>query len=209
MIIAVAGGAYFFAFASPGSSGAKTTSTSTTVHTTSAKSVTSTTSMGLTYYTGSFNYSLATGPSGVRSFPNGTAQYYNSTEVGSGTFKFFIAAANYSGSGTGQGTITITTQGFCAGSQTIHYTFLVPDATTILDGNITVFFSGEVPANYTVPLTCTGSMASAYTANNPWPYLPEYPGEFSIPLASVPTSEIFHGTPSASFTWGFSITESS
>lgn len=216
VVVVVAGVAYAFVFAGSSSPGAKTTSSTLTIGTATSNVPATTVTIGgstssateLTYYTGTFNYSLPTGPSGVRSLPNGSAQYYNSTEVASGTFTFFIAASNYSGRGTGQGTITITTEGFCTGSQTIHYTFIVPDATTLLGKNITVFFSAEVPANYTVPLTCTGSMAGANTANNPWPYLAEYPGEFTVQLASLPTSELLHGTPSATFTWGFSIRES-
>jgi len=217
VVVAVAGVTYVFLFASSGSSGAKTTTSTLSIGTATSNLPTTTMTIGssttgttgLTHYSGSFNYSIPTGPSGVRSLPNGTAQYYNSTEAASGTFTFFIAADNFSGSGTGHGVITITTRGFCAGSQTIPYTFIVPDATTVLGGNITVFFSSPVPANYTVPLTCTGSMTGASTANNPWSYLPEYPGEFTIPLASLPASEVFHGTPSTIWWWGYSIKQTS
>jgi hypothetical protein len=217
VVIAVAGVAYVFVFASPSSPGAETTTSTLSVGTATSNPPTTTVTIGssttgttgLTYYSGSFNYVIPTGPSGVRSLPNGTAQYYNSTEAASGTFVFFIAANNFSGSGTGQGTITVTTRGFCTGSETIPYTFIIPDATTVLSGNITVFFSGQKPVNYSVPLTCTGSMAGVSSANNPWPYLPEYPGEFTVPLASLPASEVFHGTPSISFTWGYSIKQAS
>lgn len=179
-----------------------------TLRTSSTKLGIPTGSTGLTYYSGSFNYSIPLGPSGVRSLPNGTAQYYNSTEAASGTFTFFVAADNYSGSGTGHGTITVATRGFCTGSATIPYTFIVPDATTILGGNITVFFANPSPGNYTVPLTCTGDMTGVSTAtNNPHSFLPVYPNELTIPLASLPTSEIFHGSPSKIFTWGYSVRE--
>jgi hypothetical protein len=217
VVVAVAGVAYVFVFASPSSPGAKTTTSTLRIGTTTSGAPTTTVTVGslstgttgLTYYSGSFNYNIPAGPSGVRSLPNGTAQYYNSTEAASGTFTFFIAADNFSGRGTGHGTITITTRGFCTGSQTIPYTFIVPDATTVLNGNLTVFFANPVPANYSVPLTCTGSMTGVSTANNPWSYLAEYPGEFSISLASLPASEVFHGTPSAIFTWGYSIKQAS
>ena len=188
-----------------------TTDTSTVATTTSSltKSASSSTSTGLTYYSGSFNYTIPIGPSGVRSLPNGTAQYYNSTQMASGTFTLFIAADNFSGSGTGRGTYTVTTRGFCTGSETFPYTFTIPDATTILGGNITIFFSSPVPSNYSVPLTCTGDMTGVSTAtNNPGPYLPVYPNEITIPLASLPTSKIFHGTPSAIFVWSYSLKES-
>ena len=102
----------------------------------------------------------------------------------------------------------MTTVGFCTGSQTIHYSFSIPDATTLLGGNLTVFFSQENPANYSVPLTCTGDMTGVSTAtNNPWPYLPEYPGEITVSLSSLPTSELFHGTPSTTQTWGYTLRE--
>jgi uncharacterized protein (UPF0333 family) len=158
-------------------------------------------SRGVTTYSGTFNFTLPLdGPSGVRTFSNGTTQYYNSTQVGSGTFSFFIAALNESGSGSGQGTLTLTTKGFCSGTVTFPYTFKVTDATLLLKGNLTVFFGMELPVNYTVPLTCVGSMTGATQVNNPWPYLPEFPGEFSV--ATVPASAIGH---SGNFTWGYSV----
>jgi hypothetical protein len=155
----------------------------------------------VTIYSGTFNFTLPLdGPSGVRTFSNGTVQYYNSTQVGSGTFSFFIAALNESGSGSGQGTLTLTTRGFCSGTVTFPYTFKVTDATLPLKGNLTVAFGMELPVNYTVPLTCTGSLSGATQVNNPWPYLPEFPGEFSV--ATVPASVIGH---SGNFTWGYSV----
>jgi hypothetical protein len=133
---------------------------------------------------------------------------YNSTQTASGTFSFFIAPLNDSGSGSGHGTITVATRGFCSGSDTISYTFLVPDATTLEGNNLTVFFSDPVPGNYTVPLTCTGPMDGVSTAtNDPGPFLPEYPGELSVALSSLPASVIIqagHG-----ITYGFSVKETS
>jgi hypothetical protein len=223
VVIAIASVASYYALSSSnaasksgvsstGSSISTRTSTSTLILTTadSSKSGSSTSSTALTYYTGSFNYSVPDGPSGVRSLPNGTTQYYNSTQVASGTFTFSIAASNSSGSGTGKGTYTMTTRGFCTGSETFPYTFTIPDATTLLGGNLTIFFGPTVPGNYSVVLSCTGNMAGVSTAtNNPGPYMAEYPGEITIPLASLPTSEVFHGTPSADFVWGYSLKETS
>ncbi len=192
---------------STGSSISTTKSTSTVVSKTGSSTTTET---GLTYYSGTFNYSIPVGPSGVRSLPNGSAQYYNSVQTASGSFTFFIAADNFSGSGTGHGTYTITTTGFCTGSQTFPYTFTIPDVTTALQGNVTIFFANPAPANYSVSLTCTGNMAGVSTAtNNPGPYLAVYPNELSIPLASLPTSEVLHGNPSTTFVWGYSLKETS
>ncbi|MGA2663655.1 MAG: hypothetical protein ABSF83_01750 [Nitrososphaerales archaeon] len=224
VVLAIASAAAYYALSSSkvasttsgasntGSPVSTTTSRSTVALTTasSTKSGSSSGSAGLTYYAGSFNFSVPEGPSGVRSLSNGSAQYYNSVQTASGTFTFFIAADNLSGSGSGRGTYTMTTTGFCTGSETFPYTFSIPDATTALAGNLTIFFSNPVPGNYSVSLTCTGDMAGVSTAtNDPGPFLPVYPGEFTIPLASLPTSELFHGTSSTDFVWGYSLKETS
>ena len=58
----------------PGGSTSTTTHTSVSLRSSTASGV-STTSANLTYYSGTFNYSLPLlGPSGVRSFTNGTVQ---------------------------------------------------------------------------------------------------------------------------------------
>ena len=205
MVIVAGVGAYVSLSSKPKSTSSTTThsSSSTGQKTTSSYSLSSQ-GTAVNTYSGSFNYSIPTGPSGVRSLSNGTAQYYNSTEEASGTFSFFISSLNESGSGSGKGTLTIVTKGFCTATYMLPYTFKVPDATLILKGNLTVFFSSEAPVNYTVPLTCTGPMAGASQVNNPWSYLPEYPGEFSV--ATVPVSVVQH---TGDFTWGFSVEETS
>ncbi len=194
------------------SSQATATTSTTTIQgfdTTSFSSVTSSAS-GMTYYSGTYNFSLPEGPSGVRSLPNGSAQYYNSVQTASGVFNFSIAAGGLSGSGSGHGTFTMSTSGFCTGSDTFPYTFPISDVTTFLGGNITIFFGNPVPGNYTVSLTCTGDMNGVSTAtNNPGPFLPVYPNEISVPLASVPFSGVFHATPSTTFVWGYSLKETS
>jgi hypothetical protein len=137
---------------------------------------------GITTYGGTFNFTIPEGPSGVRSMSNGSLQIYNTTQAASGSFSFFVDASNESGSGTGHGTLTATTSGFCSGSTTVRYTFIVPDATTILGGNLTVFFSDPVPGNFSVQLSCTGDMAGvSTTTNNPSPFLPVYPNEINVP----------------------------
>jgi hypothetical protein len=185
-----------------------TPSSSSSTKTVVSSSQATATQSGMHTYSGTFNYSIPVGPSGVRSFSNDTVQVYNSTMTASGTFTFFIAPLNESGSGSGHGTITVATHGFCSGSTTISYTFLVPDATSLLGGNITIFFSNPQPGNYSVPLTCTGPMAGVSTAtNNPGPFLPEYPGEFSVSISSLPASVIFH--PGPGFVYGVSVKETS
>jgi len=124
---------------------------------------------------------------------NNTVQTYGSVEVGTGSFTFFVAASNSSGSGVGHGTLVVTTSGFCSGRTTVPYTFTIPDATTLLGGNITVFIGDPTPGNFTVPLTCTGPMAGVSTAtNNPAPFLATYPNELSV--AAVPSTVNQHLT---------------
>ena len=169
-----------------------------TLASTSAKSTT--VSSGIITYGGTFNFSLALGPSGVRTLSNYTVQMYSSTEVGSGSFTFFISAVNKSGSGSGQGTLVVTTTGFCSGKVIIPYTFKVPDATTLL-GNLTVFFGTPTPANYTVPLSCYGPMAGVNTStNNPGPYLSVYPNEISTATTPVTVTKNLSGNISYSYT---------
>ena len=157
---------------------------------------------GITTYSGTYNFSVPEGPSGVRSLSNGSIQIYNTTQVASGSFTFFISASNESGSGTGQGTFTATTSGFCSGSTTFHYTFIIPDATTILGGNLTIFFSNPTPSMFSVQLACTGNMSGVdTTTNNPSQYLPTYPNELTV--KSVPAVVNVH--QSAGFSYYFNI----
>ncbi len=179
----------------------QTTSTTVSVHSVSASSSvgggSTSGSSGITTYSGTFNFSLPLGPSGDRDLSNGTLQMYNTTQVGSGSFTFFIAAQNKSGSGSGHGTLTVTTAGFCSGSSTFPYTFTIPDATTIL-GNYTVFFGNPVPGNFTVQLSCTGDMSGVNTStNNPSSFLPVYPNE--INFASMPVTANEHQTGDISY----------
>jgi hypothetical protein len=122
---------------------------------------------------------------------NGTVQSYNSVQFASGSFTFSVAAFNRSGSGSGHGTLVVTTTGFCSGTTTVPYTFLIPDATTILGGNLTVFLGTPTPSTFMVPLSCTGPMAGVNTAtNNPAPFLSVYPNE--ITTASTPVTVTQH-----------------
>jgi len=161
---------------------ATTTTISTLSTGSSSLHVGSSSASGITSYSGTFNFSIPEGPSGVRSMSNGSLQIYNTTQVASGSFSFFVDSSNESGSGTGHGTLTAKTTGFCSGSTTLQYSFIVPDATTILGGNLTVFFSDPVPGNFSVQLSCTGDMTGvSTTTNNPSSFLPVYPNEINIP----------------------------
>lgn len=168
-------------------------------------STSSSTVSGVITYTGTFNFSLALGPSGERLSSNNTVETYASTISGVGTFTFSINAINSSGTGNGQGVLTVKTIGFCSGSTTFPYTFTIPDATTLL-GNLTVFIGTPLPSEYTVPLTCTGSISGVNTAtNNPGSFLAVYPNEISV--SSVPTS--VNQTQSGGISYSYTISQSS
>ena len=163
-------------------------------------------SLAIATYSGTFNFSLPVGPSGVRSASNGSAQYYNTIQVGSGSFTFFVSASNESGSGSGHGTLVATTSGFCSGRVKVPYTFSIPDASTLL-GNLTIFFGTPTPNNITMPLSCTGPMTGVSTAtNNPFTYLSAYPNEITV--TSVPAVLNVHQTP-GNFTYYFNIVKTS
>lgn len=177
------------------SSQTKASSSASSVHATATSSArsTSTGASGISTYSGTFNFSLALGPSGVRSLSNYTVQTYSSVEVASGSFVFSIAATNHSGTGSGHGTLVVTTSGFCSGKTTVPYTFLIPDATTLLN-NYSVFFSTPTPANYTVPLACTGPMTGVNTStNNPASFLAVYPNLISAATIPVTVSQHLSG----------------
>jgi len=159
---------------------------------TSSSRSSSTGSAAISTYSATFNFSVPGGPGGERVFSNDTVQTYNTVQVASGSFTFFVAASNSSGSGIGHGTLVVTTTGFCSGRTTFPYTFKIPDATTIL-GNLTIFIGDPTPANFTVPLTCTGPMAGVSTATgNPGPYLSVWPNEITV--ATVPALVTQHLT---------------
>ena len=114
---------------------------------------------------------------------NNTVQTYVTTQVASGSFNYFIAMGDKSGSESGHGTLTTTTTGFCSGTNSFSYTFKIPDATTLL-GNQTIFFDAPTPANFTVPLTCTSPMTGVSTANNVTSFVGVYPNEINVATIS-------------------------
>jgi hypothetical protein len=178
-------------------------STSTTSHSSITTSSTSSTAVasGVKTYNATFGFILPAGPSGERTFSNNdTVQTYGSIQNGSGSFTFDINPANYSGSGSGHGTLTVTTTGFCSGKVSFPYTFTIPDATTILGGNITVFVGNPTPANFTVPLTCTGPTTGISATGDTDPFLSTYPNEISVVAAPVTISENLTGGISYHFT---------
>jgi hypothetical protein len=198
VLISVAAASAYYFLQSPPSP--PTSSTSSSVRTTTTSTGTSSTrssssgSAARATYSGTFSFSVPLGPGGERVLSNNTVQAYNTVQVASGSFTFFIDASNMSGKGSGQGTLVATTTGFCSGSTTVHYTFDIPDATTLLGGNVTVFMGDATPGMFMVPLTCTGDMNGVSTAtNNPCPFLPTYPNEVTVKAIPATVSQHLTG----------------
>jgi hypothetical protein len=187
---------------STSSAQASTASSSTSRTTHASSSTTSTTgSSNLKTYSATFNFSLPEGPVGELTFSNNdTVKEYTSVQVASGSFTFSINPANYTGSGSGQGTMTVTTAGFCSGRTTLSYIFNIPDATNILGGNITVFIGNPTPVNFTVPLTCTATALPGSTNGDTFPFLSVYPNEISFAAAPVTVTQHLAGNISYSYT---------
>jgi hypothetical protein len=191
VVVVVAGvGAYVFVISVPGNPGSKTTTT-LYIGTTS----TGTTS-GDQYYKGNFTYIVPLGPSGIND-SSGKPVQWNSTQTAKGSFTFSLNPATYIGSGEGIGSITVSTGGYCTGLTTVQYTFEIT-ATHAPGENFEIGFDNPTPANVTVKLTCEGSTAGFYTANNPVAYLSVYPNLLYVP--SIPTTQTQAPTEGISYT---------
>jgi hypothetical protein len=181
LVIAVGGGVYFvYTYNSGTGRGSTSTGTGTTSNTLSFTYSTSTYSESAKSYTGQYSYINPIGPSGAR-YNNKTngVDVYNSTLSATGSFSFSIYALNQSGTGSGHGTIAVTTMGYCTGHLTTDYTFVISDATTLLGGNLTVFFGNPTPGNLTMQLSCTNIYGSPYSTTASVVFLSVYPNEVS------------------------------
>lgn len=206
VVLVVAGAATYYLVVARSSSSlsessTRASTTSSSAPRTSSSSVSTTGPSGLKTYSVTFNYSLPLGPVGELTYSNNdTVKTFNSTQVASGSFTFSINPATYEGSGSGQGTMTVTTVGFCSGRTTFSYTFQIPDATNILGGNITVFIGDPTPLNFTVPLTCTATALPGSTNGNTFPFLSVYPNEISVAAVPVTVTQHLTGNIDYSFT---------
>jgi hypothetical protein len=190
VVLAVAGTAvYVFTLSSPGTPGAGTSTTTigttislATTPRTTASLATTGTSTGYENYKGTFTYTVPLGPFGIND-SSGKPVEWNSTYTASGSFTFSIDSSTYLGTGTGQGTITVSTHGYCTGSAVVPYTFKIQAGHPPTE-NFFIGFEQPTPANVTVQLTCQGSTNGFNTANNPVSYLSVYPNE--VTPASIP-----------------------
>jgi hypothetical protein len=205
VVVVVAGVAYVFVFANPGPPGATTTATSTlslgtstpTAHTTvTTETLGGTTassgSQGYEDFSGSFTYVVPLGPSGIND-STGKPIQWNSTQTASGSFMFSINPATYIGSGSGMGTITVATRGYCTGSSTVQYTFAIQAVLNPETKNVTIDFDLPTPSTVMVQLACQGSTVGFYTANNPVTYLSVYPNGLDLNSFPAKVSSILTG----------------
>ena len=210
VIIAVAGaGTYVFVFFSPGNSGAKTTTTSTLkIGTTLPSGPTTTETLGVgtsatsdqrnLSYEGTYTYTVPLGPSGANS-STGKLVQWNSTQMASGSFTFSINPATYIGTGTGHGSITVTTRGYCTGSTKVQYTFAIEAVSIPETTNVSITFNDPTPSSVMVQLTCQGSTVGFFTANNPVTYLSVYPNGLDLNSFPAKVSQTLTGGISYSY----------
>ena len=200
VVVAVAGVAYVFVFASPGSPGAKTT-TSTMIIGTAISSVPTTTltvgslttgTQSYEEFSGTFTYTVPLGPSGIND-STGKPIQWNSTQSATGSFTFSINPSTYLGSGSGHGSITVATRGYCTGSSTVPYTFAIEAVNEPGTKNVTIDFDNPTPSTVMVQLSCQGSTAGFYTANNPVKYLSVYPNGLDLNSFPAKASAVLTG----------------
>ena len=171
-----------------------------TSHSTLSSSSSGTPTNGVKTYKGTFTYIAPLGPFGIND-SSGKPVEWNSTQTASGTFTFSVNPLNYTGTGTGQGSITVSTQGYCSGSVTVPYTFTI-QAVDIPGSEFEVAFNTPTPSSAMVQLTCQGPTTGFNTANNPVLFLSVYPNGLSI--TSVPTT--FSQAPTAGISYSITIT---
>jgi len=197
LVVGIGAGFYLVIAKAPATSSSTTSSTKASSSTTSSHSTTTTivstssttAASGVKTYSGTFQFTNPEGPSGERTFSNNdTVQLYRSLQNASGSFTFSLSNGGLSGSGSGHGVLTVTTTGFCSGRTILPYTFNITDVTTEFAGNLTIFVADPIPANFTVPLTCTGPTTGVSATGNSDPYLAIYPNELVVPISTTPAT---------------------
>ena len=183
LVVAAVGGTYYVLYATPTVKQITTTGTVPVVVTTSSS--VSTALGSYQTYKGTFNYITPLGPLGIN-YSNGKLSEWNSTQTATGTFTFSINSLTYTGNGTGQGSIIVSTHGYCTGSVTVLYTFVIT-ATHVPGENFIVAFNTPTPPTAMVSLTCEGSTQGFSTSNNPVTFVSVYPTGLSA--TAFPTTE--------------------
>ena len=216
VVIAVAGvGVYVFVFTGSstgdsststvtiGNASSLTNSQTSTVTIGSTTSAPTTATHGYENYKGSYTYVTPLGPFGIND-SSGKPVEWNSTQTATGSFTFSINPATYIGTGTGQGSITVTTHGYCTGAVTVPYTFTI-QATHPPGENFEISFNPPTPSTVMVQLTCQGSTMGFNTSNNPVSFLSVYPNGLSP--ASIPSTS--SQVPTGGISYTVTITQAS
>jgi hypothetical protein len=181
IILAVAGlGVYLLVLSPPPPGG-------TTASTTRTSSSSTTGGVAGMDYKGNFTYVQPLGPFGIND-SSGKPVEWNSTQSASGTFSFTIDPATYIGSGTGHGSIIVTTQGYCTGSTTIPYSFNIT-AVHPPGSGFEIDFNPPSPPSVMVQLACQGSTNGFDMGNNPIAFLSVYPNGLSPTTIPVTSSQ--------------------
>jgi hypothetical protein len=206
VVIVVAGVGAYVLVSAPAGAAASTTSTltigtnTTTASSTSLSVTTSTPSQSSTQgyenYKGTFVFANPLGPFGIND-SSGKPVEWNSTQSASGSFTFSVNPTTYLGTGTGQGSMTVTTRGYCVGTVTVPYTFTITAAHPPGE-NYIISFNTPTPSNATVQLSCQGSINGFNTANNPIAFLSVYPNGLSE--ATLPATVMQQPTEGISYT---------
>ena len=142
---------------------------------------------GMVNYRGNFTYVTPLGPSGIND-SSGKPVQWNSTQTASGTFTFSINPATSIGRGSGQGTITVATHGYCTGSTTVQYSFTI-NAVYETGFGFEIGFNNPNPPTVMVQMSCQGSTNGFFTANNSVKYLSVYPNGLNPVTIPYTTSQ--------------------
>lgn len=210
VVVGIAGaGVYVLVVSAPGATGTSTTTViiGPTTSTATLQSVTTVTqssgAQGSQNYKGTYTYANPLGPFGIND-SSGKPVEWNSTQMASGSFTFSVNPATYLGTGNGQGTMVVTTRGYCTGTVTVPYTFSI-QVVHPPGENFVISFNTPTPSSATVALTCQGSTLGFNTANNPVAFLSVYPNGLSI--ASFPSTS--SQPPTAGISYTVTITQTS
>ncbi len=175
---------YFVTINSQGSIDSTQTSITSSIPGTSSSSLSSSTAGG-SMFQGTFKWSAPLGPSGARGIGN-TYSKYGSGLSASGSFSVTIDPLLHAGTGTGQGSLTEVTTGYCSGTDQVAYTFAVNGGLNTNTGNLTLIFGNASPASSTVHLSCIDASGASYESSGSYDVFSVYPSVADVrPVAGT------------------------
>jgi len=87
----------------------------------------------------------------------------------------------------------VSTRGYCTGSNTVPYTFVIEAVEIPGTKNVSITFNDPTPSTVMVTLSCLGSTVGFYTANNPVTYLSVYPNGLDLNSFPAKASAVLSG----------------